>query len=56
MFELPACPAPPVGVINLSDMMKGVRRPHARPRRVTVAAAREPLIAEEADKLLDQDR
>jgi ATP-dependent HslUV protease ATP-binding subunit HslU len=48
---------PPGQMINLGDMMKGMfgGRP-AQPRKMTVEAARRALEAEEADKLLDNDR
>ncbi len=47
---------PPGQVINLSEMMKGMfGRGPQQMRRVTVAAAREALRREEADKLLDNE-
>ena len=54
MFELPNMPGASVGAINLSDLFgKGMQR--ASRKRVTVAEAREPLIAAEVEKMLDQD-
>jgi ATP-dependent HslUV protease ATP-binding subunit HslU len=54
MFELPNMPGASVGAINLSDLFgKGFQR--ARPKRVRVEEAREPLLAAEVDKMLDQD-
>jgi len=48
---------PPGQVINMSEMMKGMfGRAPQQTRKMTVAAARAALIAEEADKLLDTDR
>ena len=47
---------PPGQVINLSEMMKGMfGRGPQQMRRMTVAAAREALRREEADKLLDNE-
>jgi ATP-dependent HslUV protease ATP-binding subunit HslU len=48
---------PPGQVINLSEMMKGMfGRGPQQVRRLTIAAAREALRREEADKLLDNER
>ena len=53
MFELPNMPGASIGAINIADIFgKGSR---TKARRMTVAEAHEPLIAAEADKLLDQD-
>jgi ATP-dependent HslUV protease ATP-binding subunit HslU len=53
MFELPNMPGASIGAINLGDIFgKGQR---TKPKRMTVADAREPLVAAEADKMLDQD-
>ena len=53
MFELPNMPGAAIGAINIADIFgKGQR---TRPKRLTVAEAREPLVAAEAEKLLDQD-
>ncbi|AQS87186.1 ATP-dependent protease ATP-binding subunit HslU [Neoasaia chiangmaiensis NBRC 101099] len=45
----------PGTVINFNDMMKGLMNRVPQRRRLTVAAAREHLAREEADKLLDND-
>jgi len=45
----------PGTVINFNDMMKGLMNRVPQRRRVTVAAAREALVREEADKLLDSE-
>ncbi len=55
MFELPNMPGASVGAINLSDLLGKNFAPRTKPKRVTVAEARAPLIAAEAEKLLDQD-
>jgi ATP-dependent HslUV protease ATP-binding subunit HslU len=54
MFELPNMPGASIGALNLSDLFgKGMQR--GKPKRVHVREAREPLIAAEVDKMLDQD-
>ena len=53
MFELPNMPGASIGAINIADIFGKSQRTKAK--RMTVAEAREPLIAAEADKLLDQD-
>src|SRR6185312_284859 len=47
---------PPGQMINLGEMMKGMFGRPPQQRKMTVAAARETLEREEADKLLDNDR
>ncbi|HUN52893.1 MAG TPA: ATP-dependent protease ATPase subunit HslU, partial [Candidatus Sulfotelmatobacter sp.] len=47
---------PPGQMINLTEMMKGMFGRQPQQRRMTVAAAREALEREEADRLLDNDR
>jgi len=47
---------PPGQMINLGEMMKGMFGRQPQQRRMTVAAAREALQREEADRLLDNDR
>ncbi len=55
MFELPNMPGASMGAINLGDLLgKGLGK-QAKPRRLLVKDAHEPLIAEESEKLLDQD-
>lgn len=46
---------PPGGTMNFGDMMKNIMGRAPQTRRLTVAAAREQIIREEADKLLDND-
>ncbi|HEV2557817.1 MAG TPA: ATP-dependent protease ATPase subunit HslU [Microvirga sp.] len=55
MFEIPGMPGASVGAINLSDMFGKAFGGRTKVRRTTVQEAYEPLIAEESDKLLDQD-
>ncbi len=53
MFELPNMPGASIGAINIADIFGKSQRTKAK--RMTVAEAHEPLVAAEADKLLDQD-
>ena len=55
MFELPGMPGASVGAISLGDMFGKAFGGRTKPRRITVGEAYEPLIAEESDKLLDQE-
>ena len=55
LFEIPGMPGAQIGMVNLSDMLGKAFGGKPKKRRVTVGAARDPLITEEADKLLDND-
>ncbi|WP_210496265.1 ATP-dependent protease ATPase subunit HslU [Microvirga antarctica] len=56
MFDIPGMPGASVGAINLGDMFgKAFGGGRTKTRRTTVVEAYAPLIAEESDKLLDQD-
>ncbi|MFE1601457.1 ATP-dependent protease ATPase subunit HslU [Methylobacterium sp. ID0610] len=56
MFEIPGMPGAAMGAINLGDMLgKALGGQKGKPRRITVRDAHAPLMAEESDKLLDQD-
>ncbi len=54
-FDIPGQPGASVGMIDLSEMMSKAFGQRTRPRRLKVAEAWTPLIAEESDKLLDQE-
>ncbi|HWF01680.1 MAG TPA: ATP-dependent protease ATPase subunit HslU [Caulobacteraceae bacterium] len=54
-FELPGQPGASMGMINIGEMMGKAFGGRSKPHRTTVAAAWAPLIAEESDKLIDQD-
>jgi len=54
-FEIPGMPNAQISMINLSDMFGKAMGGRPKMRRLTVADAHVPLIAEEADKLLDND-
>ena len=53
-FEIPGMPGAQVGVLNLGEIF-GKMGGKGTPRRMSVANAHDPLVAEEADKLLDND-
>lgn len=55
MFEIPGMPGASVGAINLGDMFGKAFGGRSKTRRTTVREAYDPLVAEESDKLLDQD-
>jgi ATP-dependent HslUV protease ATP-binding subunit HslU len=54
-FDIPGQPGASMGVMNLSDMFGKAFGGRTRPHKTTVAGAWAPLIAEESDKLLDQE-
>ncbi len=54
-FEMPNLPGN-VGVLNLGDMLGKAFGGQKKSRKVAVRDAYEPLVAEESDKLLDQDK
>src|SRR5690606_13651982 len=56
MFELPGVPGASVGAISLGDIFGKGFGTRAKPRRMSVRDAYEPLVAEESDKLIDQDQ
>jgi len=56
LFDIPGMPGAQVGMINISDIMgriMGGGRTHRR--RMPVKAAREALVAEESDRLIDDE-
>jgi len=55
MFEIPGMPGAQMGAINIGDIF-GKLGGRTRTRRVTVAESHDILVAEESDKLLDQDQ
>jgi len=54
-FEIPGQPGASMGVLNLSEIMGKAFGGRSKAHKTTVAAAWAPLIAEEGDKLLDQE-
>ncbi|MCB1378701.1 MAG: ATP-dependent protease ATPase subunit HslU [Alphaproteobacteria bacterium] len=55
-FDLPGMPGSSASVINLSDMLGKAFGGRTKARRLTVKASHEVLLAEESDKLLDQEQ
>ena len=55
MFEVPGMPGAQIGAINLGDMLGKAFGGQKRARRLNVSEAHPLLLAEESDKLLDQD-
>jgi ATP-dependent HslUV protease ATP-binding subunit HslU len=55
MFEIPGMPGAQMGAISIGDIF-GKMGGKAKTRRLTVKEAYEPLVDEESDKLLDQER
>jgi ATP-dependent HslUV protease ATP-binding subunit HslU len=56
MFEIPGMPGAQMGAISIGDIFGKLGGGRTKTRRVTVAESYEPLIAEESDKLLDNDQ
>ncbi|MEM6711550.1 MAG: ATP-dependent protease ATPase subunit HslU [Pseudomonadota bacterium] len=55
-FEIPGMPGANMGMINMSDMLgKAFGQQKTKKRRVTVADSHDLLLAEESDKLLDDE-
>jgi len=56
-FEIPGVPGAQMGMINLGDILgKAFGGGRTKPRRMTVAESHTLLMAEESDKLLDQEK
>lgn len=57
MFDIPGMPGGQMGMINLSDILgKGFGNSKTKKRKVTVEEAYDILIAEESDKLIDDEK
>src|SRR3989337_283294 len=54
-FEIPGMPGSQVGMINLSDVLGKALGSRTKPRRVNVRDSFELLMAEESDRLIDND-
>jgi ATP-dependent HslUV protease ATP-binding subunit HslU len=54
-MEIPGQPGASMGMLNIGDMFGKAFGGRTKVHRTTVAAAHAPLIAEESDKLLDQE-
>jgi ATP-dependent HslUV protease ATP-binding subunit HslU len=55
MMDIPGMPGGQIGIANLNDMLGKMMGGRTKQRRTTVKEAYEPLVQEEADKLVDQD-
>ncbi len=55
LFEIPGMPNAQISMVNLGDIFGKAMGGRGKVRRLKVADAHAPLVAEEADKLLDQD-
>ena len=55
-FEIPGMPGAQVGMMNLNDMFGKAFGGKTKVRTMTVAESYDVLLAEEADKLLDEDK
>jgi len=54
-FDIPGMPGAQMGMVNLGDILGKALGGRTKSRRMTVAQSHDVLIAEESDKLLDQD-
>src|SRR6476660_8800872 len=55
-FEIPGMPGAQMGMLNLGDMFGKAFGSRTKPKKMTVAESYRVLMAEESDKLLDQER
>jgi ATP-dependent HslUV protease ATP-binding subunit HslU len=55
-FEIPGMPGAQMGMLNLGDIFGKAFGGRTKPRRMTVAESHQVLMAEESDKLLDQEK
>ncbi|MGD9744645.1 MAG: ATP-dependent protease ATPase subunit HslU [Hyphomicrobium sp.] len=55
-FEIPGMPGAQVGMLNINEMFGKAFGQRTKPRRLSVAESYEVLMAEESDKLLDQEK
>jgi ATP-dependent HslUV protease ATP-binding subunit HslU len=54
-FEIPGMPGAQMGMLNLGDIFGKAFGTRAKPRKMTVADSHRVLLAEESEKLLDQE-
>jgi ATP-dependent HslUV protease ATP-binding subunit HslU len=55
-FEIPGMPGASMGMVNLNDMLGKAFGGRTKSKKVTVADSHRLLLAEESDKLLDEER
>jgi ATP-dependent HslUV protease ATP-binding subunit HslU len=56
MFELPNMPGASIGAINITDLLSKSFGGRTKVRKVLVKDAYEPVVAEESEKLMDQEK
>ena len=54
-FDIPGMPGAQMSMINLTDMLGGAFGAPLKPKKMTVSASYDILVAEEADKLVDEE-
>src|SRR5437588_10234587 len=54
-FEIPGLPGAQMGMLNLGDIFGKAVGTRSKPKKMTVAESHRVLVAEESDKLLDQE-
>ncbi|MFE0752671.1 ATP-dependent protease ATPase subunit HslU [Inquilinus sp. NPDC058860] len=55
-FDIPGMPGAQMGMLNLNDVFGKAFGNRTKPRRMTVTESHAVLLAEESDKLLDQEK
>jgi ATP-dependent HslUV protease ATP-binding subunit HslU len=55
-FEIPGMPGASMGMVNLQDMLGKAFGGKSKPRKMTALESHPILLAEESDKLIDQDK
>src|SRR4051812_24059101 len=55
-FDIPGMPGASMGMINLNEVLGNALGGRQKPRRMSVADSYEVLLAEESEKLLDQEK
>ena len=55
-FDVPGMPGAQMGMLNIGDMMGKAFGQQTKPRRMQVSDSYEVLVAEESDKLIDEDK
>ncbi|MEG3616966.1 ATP-dependent protease ATPase subunit HslU [Magnetovibrio sp. PR-2] len=54
-FDIPGMPGGQISMINLTDMFGGAFGAPTKPKKMSVSASYDILVAEEADKLVDEE-
>ena len=54
-FDIPGMPGAQMGMLNLNDLLGGTFGQPTKPKKMTVAQSYDILVAEEADKLVDEE-